>query len=173
MRFRQQWFLAVMAVVCFSAAAHAEPLRVCIHNQVNLPEPAEASMRAELKLLFPKLKLITQSDPCPATTQWQVLIFVKDTEVGVPTDALGRAPMVDGKIVPALEVFKGPVAELTGATDLDTLGRALGRVAAHELLHYLLQQSDHNVTGLLQERLGATALRSEDRRDYVSLIAGR
>jgi hypothetical protein len=72
-----------------------------------------------------------------------------------------------------LEVFKGPVAELSGANDLETLGRALGRVAAHELLHYLLQQSGHNVTGLLQERLDTTALRSEDRRDYVSLIASR
>ena len=81
--------------------------------------------------------------------------------------------MVDGKIVPSLEVFKGPVAQVLGANDLETLGRALGRVAAHELLHYLLQQSGHNVTGLLQERLGAEALRSEDRSGYVSLIASR
>ncbi len=171
--FRQQWLLAVMAVVCFSAAARAEPLQVCVHDQINLPGPAEASMRAELKLLFPRLKVVTQSDPCSVTIEGQVLIVVKDTDDGVPADALGRAPVIDGKIIPALEVFKGPVAEVSGANDLETLGRALGRVAAHELLHYLLQQSGHNVTGLLQERLGATALRSEDRRDYVSLIASR
>lgn len=171
--FRQQWLLAVMAAVCFSAAARAEPLRVCVHNQSNLPAPAEASMRTELKLLFPRLKVVTQSDPCPATTEGQVLIFVKDTDDTVPVDALGRAPIVDGKIVPALEVFEGPVAQVSGANDLETLGRALGRVAAHELLHYLLQQSGHNVTGLLQERLGAAALRSEDRSRYVSLIASR
>jgi hypothetical protein len=171
--FRQQWLLAAMAAVCFSAAARAEPLRVCVHNQINLPEPAEASMRAELKLLFPRLKVVTQSGPCSATIEGQVIIFVKGADEGVPAEASGRSPVVDGKIVPALEVFKGPVAQVSGANDLETLGRALGRVAAHELLHYLLQQSGHNVTGLLQERLGATTLRSEDRRDYVSLIAGR
>lgn len=171
--FRQQWLLAVLAVVCFSAAAQAEPIRVCVHNQINLPEPAEASMRAELKLLFPRLKMITQSNPCSTAAEDQVLIYVKDREEGVPADALGRAPMLDGKIIPAIEVFRGPVAELSGANDLETLGRALGRVAAHELLHYLLQQSDHNVTGLLRERLGAAALRSEDRSGYVSLIASR
>jgi hypothetical protein len=130
-------------------------------------------MRAELRLLFPRLNVVAESNPCEANSEGQVLIFVKDREEGVPFDALGRAPMVDGKIIPALEVFRGPVAKLSGAKDLETLGRALGRVAAHELLHYLLQQSDHNVTGLLQERLGATALRSEDRSDYVSLIASR
>jgi hypothetical protein len=171
--FRRQWLLAVIAAVCFSAAARAEPILVCVHDQVDLPPPAEASMRAELKLLFPRLKVVAQSNPCEAKSDGQVLIFVKDTESGAPADALGRAPVVDGKIIPALEVFKGPVAKLSGAKDLETLGRALGRVAAHELLHYLLQQSGHNVTGLLQERLGAKALRSEDRRDYVSLIASR
>lgn len=171
--FRQHWLLAVMAAVCFSAAARAEPIVVCVHDQINLPKPAEAAMRAELKLLFPRLKVIAQSDPCKAEAEGQVLIFVKDTAHGVPADALGRAPLVDGKIIAALEVFKGPVAQLSGANDLQTLGRALGRVAAHELLHYLLQQSGHNVTGLLQERLGAADLRSEDRRDYVSLIASR
>ena len=171
--FRQQWLLAVMAAVCFSAAAHAEPLRICVHNQINLPDPAEAAMRAELRLLFPRLKVVTQSNPCSAAGEDQVLIFVKDAEEGVPADALGRAPMVDGKIVPSLEVFKGPVAQVLGANDLETLGRALGRVAAHELLHYHLQQSGHNVTGLLQERLDQTALRSEDRSGYVSLIASR
>lgn len=171
--FRQQWLLAVIAAVCFSAAARAEPILVCVHDQINLPAPAEAAMRAELKQLFPRLKVIAQSDPCKAESDGQVLIFVKDTAHGVPADALGRAHMVDGKILPALEVFKGPVAQLSGANDLETLGRALGRVAAHELLHYLLQQSGHNVTGLLQERLGAADLRSEDRRDYVSLIASR
>ena len=61
--FRQQWLLAVMAAVCFSAAAHAEPLRICVHNQINLPDPAEAAMRAELRLLFPRLKVVTQSNP--------------------------------------------------------------------------------------------------------------
>jgi len=169
--FRRQWLLVVMAVVCFSAAARADPVRVCVHDQVNLPDPAEASMRAELKLLFPRLKVVAQSNPCSAEFEDQIIIFVKDTDDGVPTDAPGRAPMVDGKILPALEVFKGPVAQLSGANDLQALCRALGRVAAHELLHYLLQQSGHNVTGLLQERLGAAALRSEDRSNYVSLIA--
>lgn len=171
--FRRQWPLAILAAVCFCATAQAEPVRICVHNQINLPEPAEASLRTELKLLFPRLEVVAQSNPCDAAVEDQILIFVKDTDDSAPADALGRAPVVDGKIIPALEVFKGPVARLSGANDLGTLGRALGRVAAHELLHYLLQQSGHNVTGLLQERLGAAALRSEDRSGYVSLIASR
>ena len=124
-------------------------------------------------MLFPRLKVVAQSNPCETAVDGQVLIFLKNTDDSVPPDALGRAPVVDGKIIPALEVFKGPVAELSGTNDLEILGRALGRVAAHELLHYLLQQSGHNVTGLLQERLDPEALRSEDRRGYVSLIASR
>ncbi len=127
-------------------------------------------MRSELRLLFPRLNIVARTNPCPISADGQVLVFVRDSDSSAPDGALGRASTAGGKILPNLEVFLEPVAALAGTQDLEILGQALGRVAAHELLHYLLQQSGHDDDGLLQARLGSSELRNRDRRDYVSLL---
>ena len=170
--FRRPWLLTLLAAFVFIATARAEPVRVCIENQIDLPAPAQAALQAELRFLFPRLGLVIKRDPC-SKIDGQVTIFLVDRDADAPLDALGRAPVAHGRILPVLEVFADRVAELVDANDLEVLGRALGRVGGHELLHYLEQQSSHNATGLLQTRLAASDLVSSDRRDYVSLIARR
>jgi len=113
--------------------------------------------------LFPRLQIVTRVSPCSAAEGGQVIVFLKSTAPNSEQDALGRAAVVDGKILPVLEVFVDPVARLTGANDYEILGRALGRVAGHELLHYLLQQHEHNEAGLLREQLTPGTLLAEDR----------
>jgi hypothetical protein len=163
--------LALALVGC--ATSQAEPIRVCIHDQASISAPTRASLRAELVLLFPRLQIITKTNPCSTVEAGQVVIFIRGAAPAAATGALGRAPVVNGRILPALEVFVDPVARLTGANDFETLGRALGRVAGHELLHYLLQQVGHDEVGLLQQQLAPGPLLAENRSDLSSQIRRR
>ena len=74
----------------------------------------------------------------------------------VDTAALGQTQVVDGKVLPFADVRCNPVRALI-ARDLagepsdereDLLGRALGRVLAHELYHILLRTTAHGSQGL-------------------------
>lgn len=165
--------IAVFLTLAVAVVADAEPIRICIHDQASMPAAARASLRAELVLLFPRLQIITRSNPCSGTKDGQVVVFVKGFAPISAPDSLGRAPFVAGKILPTLEVFVDPVARLTGANDFETLGRALGRVAGHELLHYLLQQAGHDEAGLLRKQLAPGPLLAENRQDLSSQVKRR
>jgi hypothetical protein len=116
-----------------------------------------------LHALFPKLEL-TFDDNCDGLTGSDVLLTVLDERPGIPSDALGLAYRAADKILPRLEVFVERVRRLTGAGDWETVGRALARVAAHELLHYRNQTGEHAAHGLMQARLSRAELVSEDLR---------
>src|SRR5690606_6133484 len=101
-----------------------------------------------------------------------VQLTILGSRAGIPDDALGLAHRADGAILPRLEVFVDPVLRLTQTRDGATLGRALARVASHELLHYLRQTSEHQAHGLLRERLTPTDLVSEEVRPRLVAALG-
>jgi hypothetical protein len=63
-------------------------------------------------------------------------------------DALGAARLRAGGILPEIEIFRGSVRRLIGVVPPGIEGRAFATIAAHELHHYLRQQSGHMSTGL-------------------------
>ena len=83
--------------------------------------------------------------------------------------AFARTPVADGKVLPFSEVECDQVrASLHSATwgtrgqqsDL-VLGRALGRVLAHELYHFLTQTSAHANNGIAKRSLSRAELVSD------------
>lgn len=81
--------------------------------------------------------------------------------------ALGRIQRIDGRLVPEVELFVAPTAQLIGTRLAGILGRALARVAAHELGHWLTQESGHAKNGLMMERLSAAHLIAPSRRFFL------
>ena len=61
--------------------------------------------------------------------------------------ALGLTHISDGRVLPFVEMECGRVRRMVG-DQAGMLGRALGRVAAHEMHHVLTASSTHDVEGL-------------------------
>jgi len=85
-----------------------------------------------------------------------------------PQGSLGFSRAVDGKVLPFIEIQCDLVRDLIrSATAAEgsrrdlLLGRALGRVVAHELYHVLIRTSKHG-SGLTQPTLNAKELVQEE-----------
>ena len=164
--------LAVLMGLATSSPSSAQELHVCVRDLAQLKKPAQQALLAELRLLFPRVDLTTDLNPCesPAGAEVvQLLLFPRRPDV--PPDVLGLTMLSRGRILPRLEVFTEPVARFTGAADLQALGRALGRVAAHELGHYVRQTSEHEDRGPMRADLGSAELLAKDRGPFVELSA--
>ena len=117
-------------------------------------------MQSELRLLFPGHELQFQRGTCADSA---VALSIRDSRSDVPADVLGLAHRRNDGIAPRIELFLQPIMRYSGATGWETAGRALARVAAHELLHYLQQSSGHAEEGLLRAKLSRDDLVSEFR----------
>jgi hypothetical protein len=156
---------AIFPVLIMSAVAlQAAELRVCVEDHADIGAPARAGLVKELRALLPRLDLTVKGGGCGARAGFDVLLTVRDEKAGIPADALGLAHLRQGVILPEVEVFVEPVMQLTRVTDKETLGRALARVAAHELLHYRYQSDQHQAHGLMAARLSAAELLTEEAR---------
>ncbi len=74
------------------------------------------------------------------------------------TGVLARTAQVDGELLPLITVDCARVAAFVQAPSPGLLGRALARVLAHELYHYLTQQTAHTHTVLFSESVGSSDL---------------
>jgi hypothetical protein len=96
----------------------------------------------------------------------------KNTKNGRQPEALGQTQVVEGKVLPIAEIRCDAVRRLIdremNATVPDQrgemLGRALGRVIAHELYHILLRSIDHGREGLARPAQSSTDLVAEENR---------
>jgi hypothetical protein len=86
----------------------------------------------------------------------------------IPTHVLG-ATVVGEKAVRTVWIYLPHVAATLGVdadpfrpADIHLLAVALGRVAAHEILHALAPRLPHSRSGLMAERLGRSALLGPD-----------
>jgi hypothetical protein len=80
-----------------------------------------------------------------------------------PGDVLGAAKIEGSGISKRLEIYFEPVVETIPAANCWTvIGRALARVAAHEVSHYLEQSRGHAEFGLMQTRFTGSQLAGED-----------
>ena len=160
---------AVFCGVAYGAPAEPSPLRVCVQYQTSMPSVAKDALALELRLLFKGRRLEVRRSGCVRSSD--VVVTVRDRRPRLPEDVLGLAVRRGEGISPNLEVFLDPVRAVTGSKSWDTLGRALARVAGHELLHYLLQRIDHDADGLFGARLTPDYLTSDQVRPM--LLAAR
>jgi hypothetical protein len=74
-------------------------------------------------------------------------------------DALGQTQVADGQVLPFADVRCDSIRQLIARELIhqrpqnreDVLGRAMGRVLAHELYHIVLRTTSHGRSGLARE----------------------
>jgi hypothetical protein len=79
---------------------------------------------------------------------------------------LGRTHAVEGRILPLVDINCNDIVAYIEVADPQpspaTLGRALGRVAAHELYHVLTTSAEHDQTGITKSALSRLDLLTGD-----------
>lgn len=146
-----------LAAVPLSAA----PLTVWVEDRVRLDRAARAAFETELRALLEARNLAIHYVAEPGPDAVQVALHRNPPAARPRT--LGHTYCADSRVLPQIEVFLYPVLRmLGGASWPETLGRALARVAAHEVLHYATQRTDHDRDGLFQPGLTAHALADVD-----------
>lgn len=64
-------------------------------------------------------------------------------EAGHPADALGATRVSGGRILPVIYVFAGTVRSFINCSEVETHARAMALVLAHELSHFVRQETGH------------------------------
>jgi hypothetical protein len=85
---------------------------------------------------------------------------------GVPQDRIVVVPHEVAAVLAAVPWKGRPLAYWPKAVIDGVKGRALGRVLAHELGHYLLASGAHTSAGLMQRAFSGADLGSTDRRAF-------
>jgi|GEM_PF-3047617 len=149
-----------------AASTSLQPVRLCIDYAVKVPAPARAAFQQELRVLLQNQPFEISRKSC--TERADVLLTVRQSRPRIPADALGLAVREGDGIGGALEIFLGPLMRATRAGCWETVGRAMARVASHELLHYLEQTAHHDEDGLFAPRLTRELLVQADARPILA-----
>lgn len=153
--------LLIAALLSWPAGdfVHAQTRQVCLEDLAGLNEPALGSLYREFQTLAGPRGLMLTNSGCEAGS---VRLSLRRRGNGHGPDVLGAAYRQGGSIAPHLEIYVDAVVDLMPARCWDVVGRALGRVAAHEVAHFLDQDERHAEAGLLQARFSGSELAGDD-----------
>lgn len=120
----------------------AEGLTICIEHQTTLDEDTVKVFEKELSEIARAsglpLRLVRQMSECE-----QIRIRIQSiatTEIS----ALGATRVTNGRIQPEIEIYATTISKLLRSTLPVLVGRAMARVAAHEIGHYIEQSGTHS-----------------------------
>lgn len=133
-------------------------------DRVDLRYPARAAFHREFEFLLAREDIRLRWRDCAADL---LRVTLESRREGLPADVLGAARRRGGEILPPLAVFVDPVMEFTGANDWRVVGRALARIAAHEVRHYTAQRTTHAARGVMRPRFPSRELKSPDPRPFL------
>lgn len=170
MAFATSMLLSV-ALVAASSVDERGLLRLCLEDQTDLPKVARIELEAELNALLDSTNLELVSGPCPSPGADSVRIRLDARPDGMPSDVLGAARLEGERVAPDLIVFPREIQRFTGANDCERWGRAIARVAAHEIAHYLRQSLRHEEQGLMREAFSPTQLSAAAHRPTFRLAS--
>jgi hypothetical protein len=171
MRYRSALLLTFLSAVG-SAQIVQGPLAISLRDAGNASTGVLSALQREVEaIMAPSAIRITWLFPETAQNQdvaWLAVIrlvgqcrpdalipaavrFAKDN-----VEALGQTHVVDGKVLPIADVrcdavrrfIQSELQGIAGSEREQLLGRALGRVLAHELYHVLLRTRNHGHDGL-------------------------
>lgn len=184
--------MAVPAVLFLTNPAHAEGLAaltgsvtLVVDAEKPLPSKALESLKGEMSRLFgPSGVRLAWADQTSAALGYEAQGIVvvrlrgdcRIPDLPMPPDERGPLAWThisDGAVLPFSEVSCEKVTRaaqtaLFGgerARREELMGRALGRVVAHELVHILLRKKGHEARGLFRKGLTARDLIEEFRED--------
>jgi hypothetical protein len=116
--------------------------------------PRAASRPGEARV---SLQVLPLAPPVSPSAQ-PVLAWITFTGTAGSTALLFVSLPAIAKMVSGADAFGMPVTKLTRELSDRLLARAIGRVAAHELGHYLLQNAGHQSRGLMRQTYSANEL---------------
>jgi hypothetical protein len=143
-------------------------LELCVENPARLDGFTVQAFRAELNRIA---ELSGRPIVFTGCRPGLVRIVLRDEPPAEETSALGAIRQQDGRLLPEIELFVSPTSRLINTRLPEILGRALARVATHELGHLLTRSSTHRDHGVMMERLSAAHLMASD-RSFFSLPPG-
>ena len=155
-------FRALLLVVFISVCAHAQTreLAVYLEPALGLDSEADRTMRNELqKLLAPAGLEITwknlserkagENFELVAVSSFEGSCATGEAPAMPTATALADTSISNAHILPFFRVACARVLQMLGShVEPAVLGRALGRVMAHEIYHIVSQTKDHQETGV-------------------------
>jgi hypothetical protein len=131
---------------------------VCIEDRVSLNSFSRRALEAEFHELV-GVKLLASKKCSPPA----VSVVISAHPPAGQANVLGLAYKHGDRVFPEVRIFTQPLLRLLGANaSAAQLGRALARVAAHELRHYSAQQLHHDENGLMKAAFDGLQLAAED-----------
>jgi hypothetical protein len=154
--------------------AQAQTRQVCLVDQAGLNTPALGSFDKEFQTLVgPRGVELAESECQPDA----IRLSLYPRAQGHDADVLGAArleqsKLEQSKIAPRLEIYLDRVvAMMPESRCWNVVGRALARVAAHEVAHFIGQDPRHAEAGLLRAQFSGSQLASEDSHPFRWLPA--
>ena len=176
------WGISV-AALCRAGGGAERPhvLTVVAESEQALPAGVLAAVKQETDRLFSPLGVRLEwilREKAAANLEAEAIVFVRFLGRCRPAreplsaphgQAMARTHASDGVLLPFSEVecesvlrqVQPALAGLDRSSGEALLGRALGRVVVHEILHILLQRRDHAVRGIFRRELGLRQLVEE------------
>jgi hypothetical protein len=155
--------LRAMALVCFvCVCGHAQTRTLAVYSESarDLGTDTLSTMRAEVqRLLAPAgLNVIWKQTSARRSGEDFELVVVASFQGTCSTGnekvqraaaSLADTSISDGRILPFFRVDCGRLIQLLGERqDASDVGRALGRVIAHEIYHIVANTTEHHDTGV-------------------------
>jgi hypothetical protein len=154
----------IVALTLLAGPVDAQTRQVCLNDQAGLNAPAEGAFYREFQSLLGGRGVQLVEQGCEPDS---IQLSVYRQASGRKHDALGAARVEGTAITPQLEVYLDNVVALLSDSQCWTVvGRAIARVAAHEVAHYLDQSAEHDESGLLRARFSGSDLAADDSHPF-------
>jgi hypothetical protein len=151
--------LLLFGVVFIASAVGASadlPPVICVDDRVGVDARARAAFDQELAALTGRESEFGERS-CSAFAR--ILISIRTHAPRRYATALGLTWTAGGRVLPVIELYTTNVVKaLEGHAGSERFGRALARVAFHELRHYQRQEKSHDHHGLFTRTMNASAL---------------
>lgn len=135
-------YMRLLALVIVTATL-APAVDLCVQNEARLDAQTVMLVVHHLRQYQEELGTGIQVRCSSASVR---VTFAGYPGVGHPADALGATRTANGRILPEVQIFTKSVQELLPNATAELRARALAKVVAHELSHYLRQQAVHGAS---------------------------
>lgn len=126
------------------AGEERRELAVCVGNATAVDRTLAQEWEGELRRILATSGRVLRLAVCDEDGAVQVYFMRFHPR---EASALGAARTRRESVLPLLEVYSEPVAALIGTRLPGLLGKAMARVTAHELTHYVRQETEHAEAG--------------------------
>jgi hypothetical protein len=142
----------------------AGPVTLCFENPAKLDADTIRQFQRELAVISRASAIELRVAPCGSGDS--DLRITLERVSAVEATALGAAKTVRGRVIAEFEVYSERIAAMLPARLPNLMGRAMARVAAHELGHFFLQTSEHG-SGVMTEVFTPARLLVNDHRSFL------